>query len=57
MDLDAEQLRAVDLCVDASKRLVSVTGEAGTGKTTIIKQTCDRLAALHKNVHHRCSYR
>jgi len=48
MDLDAEQLRAVDLCVDASKRLVSVTGEAGTGKTTIIKQTCDRLTALHK---------
>jgi len=43
MDLDAEQQRAVDLCTDTSKRLVSVTGEAGTGKTTIIKQTCDIL--------------
>jgi len=43
MDLDAEQQRAVDLCTDGSKRLVSVTGEAGTGKTTIIKQTCDIL--------------
>jgi exodeoxyribonuclease V alpha subunit len=48
MDLDAEQLRAVDLCVDSSKRLVAVTGEAGTGKTTIIKQTCERLIALNK---------
>jgi len=43
MDLDAEQQRAVDLCTDMSKRLVGVTGEAGTGKTTIIKQTCDIL--------------
>jgi exodeoxyribonuclease V alpha subunit len=43
MDLDAEQQRAVELCVDKSKRLVGVTGEAGTGKTTIIKQTCDIL--------------
>ena len=45
MELDAEQLRAVDMCVDRDKRLVSVTGEAGTGKTTIIKQACDILTA------------
>jgi len=43
MILDAEQLRAVEMCVDGEKRLVSVTGEAGTGKTTIIKQVCDKL--------------
>lgn len=43
MELDAEQQRAVGACVDVTKRLVSVTGEAGTGKTTIIKQTCDML--------------
>lgn len=43
MELDADQLRAVDMCVDPTKRLVSVTGEAGTGKTTIIKQACDIL--------------
>jgi exodeoxyribonuclease V alpha subunit len=48
MELDAEQLRAVDLCVDSSKRLVAVTGEAGTGKTTIIKQACERLIEQHK---------
>ena len=41
--LDAEQQAAVNSCVDTSKRLVSVTGEAGTGKTTIIKQACDIL--------------
>ena len=42
--LDAEQRNAVDMCVDTSKRLVSITGEAGTGKTTIIKTLCLRLA-------------
>lgn len=41
--LDAEQKLAVDMCVDLDKRLVSVTGEAGTGKTTIIKAACDLL--------------
>ena len=45
MELDKEQQRAVDLCADITKRLVAVTGEAGTGKTTIIKQTCDILTA------------
>ena len=34
--LDVEQQRAVDMCTDYTKRLVAVTGEAGTGKTTII---------------------
>ena len=43
MLLDAEQQAAVNSCVDTAKRLVSVTGEAGTGKTTIIRQTCDLL--------------
>ena len=45
MNLDAEQQNAIDMCVDRTKRLVSVTGEAGTGKTTIIKNTCDILTA------------
>ena len=45
MQLDKEQQRAVELCVDRTKRLVAVTGEAGTGKTTIIKNACDELAA------------
>ena len=49
MQLDAEQMRAVDMCADRTKRLVAVTGEAGTGKTTIIQQTCARLAVERKS--------
>lgn len=45
MILDAEQQTAITTCADHTKRLVAVTGEAGTGKTTIIKQTCDILTA------------
>ena len=37
--LDTEQLAAVELCMDITKRIVSVTGKAGTGKTTILKTT------------------
>ena len=37
--LDTEQKQAVDLCMDRSKRIVSVTGPAGSGKTTILKTT------------------
>jgi exodeoxyribonuclease V alpha subunit len=44
MDLDLEQQNAVNMCVDPLKRLVAVTGEAGTGKTTIIQRVCDILA-------------
>jgi len=44
---DIEQQAAIAACVDTSKRLVSVTGEAGTGKTTIIKQACEHLKALN----------
>jgi exodeoxyribonuclease V alpha subunit len=45
MQLDAEQQNAIETCADLTKRLVGVTGEAGTGKTTIIKNTCDLLAS------------
>lgn len=43
MDLDEAQATAVKMCCDTSLRLVSITGEAGTGKTTIIKKVCDEL--------------
>lgn len=43
MDLTPKQQEAVALCIDASKRLVAVTGSAGTGKTTILKHTIDEL--------------
>lgn len=40
---DEKQLEAIDLCCDLTKRIVAVTGEAGTGKTTIIKEVYARL--------------
>ena len=43
MEFDSKQIEAINLCCDVSKRLVAVTGEAGTGKTTIIKEVYKRL--------------
>jgi len=34
---DDDQLAAVDSCLDPTRRVVAVTGEAGTGKTTIMQ--------------------
>lgn len=39
ISLDSEQQLAVTLCMDLTKRIVSVTGAAGTGKTTILETT------------------
>lgn len=44
MELDAKQLGAIDLCLDERKRIVAVTGPAGTGKTTIIQELARRLS-------------
>jgi exodeoxyribonuclease V alpha subunit len=41
--LDPKQQEAVDLCCDTSKRVVAVTGAAGSGKTTILKQAYTAL--------------
>lgn len=45
IQLDPKQLEAVELCtrIDPSNKVASVTGPAGTGKTTIIKQSYDVL--------------
>ena len=37
IELDVEQQAAVELCMNIENRIVSVTGPAGTGKTTILK--------------------
>lgn len=37
IELDEDQLAAVHMCCDLSKRLVAVSGAAGSGKTTIIR--------------------
>ena len=46
-ELDEFQQLAIDRCSDCSagNRIVAVTGAAGTGKTTIIKQVYDTLRA------------
>lgn len=41
--LDAQQRQAVDLCCDVLRRLVSITGPAGSGKTTIIRLVHEAL--------------
>ena len=52
MELDDLQARAVELCttIDTQHRLVGVTGQAGTGKTTIIQQTHDLLKSAGHSV-------
>lgn len=37
IQLDAKQQEAITACVDRARRVVGVTGKAGTGKTTIIR--------------------
>lgn len=43
MQLSVEQLAGAQVCLDRSKRLVAVTGPAGTGKTTLIKHLSEEL--------------
>jgi len=41
---DDKQRAAIDACCDVTKRIVAVTGKAGTGKTLIMKEVSDRLS-------------
>ena len=43
MPFDDKQNEAIRLCLDTSQRIVGVTGEAGTGKTWIIKNVLDHF--------------
>jgi exodeoxyribonuclease V alpha subunit len=43
MELTEKQQEAITLCIDSTKRLVGITGSAGTGKTTILKQAVEIL--------------
>lgn len=50
MQFDEKQLQAIKLCSDMSKRIVAITGEAGTGKTTIIKEVYKNFVDyIHNN--------
>ena len=41
---DDVQLQAIDACCDMSRRIVAVTGKAGTGKTLMMREVAKRLA-------------
>ena len=41
MELDAKQQEAVNVCFDTKARITAVSGEAGTGKTTIMRNVYD----------------
>ena len=43
LQLDTAQDAAVKMCIDLKKRICAVTGPAGTGKTTIMKQVAHAL--------------
>lgn len=43
--LDAKQEEAIAACTDRLRRVVGITGKAGTGKTTIIRQVHNILVA------------
>lgn len=45
LTFDPRQEEAINACIDMENRLVAVSGEAGTGKTTIIRTVCERLTA------------
>lgn len=48
--LDEKQNEAVEICIDTNNRIASVTGSAGTGKTTIIKRVAEIFKESDKNV-------
>jgi len=50
IELDKTQLGAIALCKDTSKRVVAVTGAAGTGKTTILQHVYRDLYAQQHTV-------
>lgn len=50
IQLDATQLEAIDACCDLKRRVVAVTGAAGTGKTTILQHVYEQLYSQNKSV-------
>jgi len=50
MQRDELQVQAVTLCCDTKKNIVSVTGQAGTGKTTIMKEVHTNFLEAGHNI-------
>jgi exodeoxyribonuclease V alpha subunit len=49
-DLDDTQMQAINECINLTKRIVAVTGAAGTGKTTILKSVYRHLYSQRHTV-------
>tara|TARA_Y100000310_G_scaffold122525_2_gene121217 strand:- start:7846 stop:9210 length:1365 start_codon:yes stop_codon:yes gene_type:complete len=49
-EYDIDQLNAINNCLDPDKRIVAVTGEAGTGKTTIMQDVYHLFSKRRKVV-------
>lgn len=50
IEFDETQAKAIRACCDQSKRVVPITGSAGTGKTTIMQSVYNTWTARGKNV-------
>ncbi len=50
LDFDESQRNAIHQCCDLNKRVVAITGQAGTGKTTIMQSVHKTLEARDKHV-------
>lgn len=49
LKLSAEQIEAIDMCLNLNNTIASVTGQAGTGKTTIIEEAVAQYRELYPN--------
>jgi exodeoxyribonuclease V alpha subunit len=47
---DDKQMEAIHACCDVSKRIVAVTGKAGTGKTSLMREIAKRLSGYGYDV-------
>lgn len=43
IDLDSQQIKAIQLCCEVKHRIVGITGPAGSGKTTIMRYAASKL--------------
>lgn len=50
MKLSDQQSKAIDYCTDTRRRVVSVSGPAGSGKTTITRQAVEALQSMDRSV-------
>lgn len=50
MEWNTEQLKAIEYCTNLKQRVVAVTGQAGTGKTTIVQKVVEVLRKQGRKV-------